>query len=642
MATFNGNIKALWARRLIREKVAAELNLLDQKSREQNSGGLLAMYSAVDEPWTADNLPPDPSIPEEGGDFDGVPDEDAPKAPYYPPPERKVCIVGAGVAGLYIAMILDSLEIPNLTYDILEANTRVGGRVYTHHFSEKKHDYYDIGAMRYPDIPTMKRTFDLFRMKHLPLVKYYLKSDKTPSLFNDRFFAPGPDPYHVSASNGGSVPDHVVDNVDDILKAAFGPYKELLAKDFKKGFEALKEVDDFSTREFLKRGGPDGKQPHYDFFAIQWMETQNTSTNLFDQAFSESVLDSFDFDYPLPDDDDDGDDPKPDPKPDPPQVDWYCIEGGTSLLIDAMRDGLSTKVQTGKRVEAIAIDRDNTNEGNMSVKCAGEKDPRGGYSTVFSTTTLGCLGRMDLRTLELHPSQKDAIRSLHYDSSVKVAIKFNYPWWITDCGITEGGVASTDLCLRTCVYPSYNLHDGNDQSAVLLASYPWAQDATRLGSLVHNDKPTPANEAELVELILQDLVRLHAQHNVTYDQLRAAYVSHHAYAWSHDPTTAGAFALFAPGQYRNFYPYLSRPAADSKFHIVGEASSTHHAWIVGALESALGAVYRFLKEFKLWDAIDKLVDVWGPLPDEVETGRKGTVHLQLFLGRLREEDQYRV
>ena len=636
-------MKALWARRLIREKVAAELEILRQKSRQQNGGGLLAMYSAVDEPWTADNLPPDPSIPEEGGDFDGVP-EDAPKGPCEPPPERKVCIVGAGVAGLYIAMILDSLEIPNLTYDILEANDRVGGRAYTHHFSNKKHDYYDIGAMRYPDIPTMKRTFDLFRMKsiNLPLIPYYLKSSKTPSLFNDRFFAPGPDPYHVSAKNGGSVPDDVVDNVDTILKAAFGPYKKQLAKNFKKGFEALKKVDDFSTREFLKRGGPDGKQPHYDFFAIQWMETQNTSTNLFDQAFSESVLDSFDFDYPLSDDDEDGDDPKPDPKPDPPQVQWYCIDGGTSLLTDAMRDGLSTKVQTGKRVEAIAIDRKNTNDGNMSVKCAGEKDPRRGYSTVFSTTTLGCLGRMDLHTLELHPSQKDAIRSLHYDSSVKVAIKFTYPWWIVDCGITEGGVASTDLSLRTCVYPSYNLHDGNDQPAVLLASYTWAQDATRLGSLVHNDNPTPANEAELVELILQDLVRLHAQHNITYDKLRAAYHSHHAYAWSHDPTTAGAFALFAPGQYSNFYPYLSRPAADSKFHIVGEASSAHHAWIVGALESAHGAVYKFLKEFKLWDAMEKLVKVWGPVPDEVETGREGTVHLQLFLGKLREEDQYRV
>ena len=47
--------------------------------------------------------------------------------------QHPVCIIGAGMAGLYTAMILDSLGIP---YQIIEANTqaRVGGRLYTHHF----------------------------------------------------------------------------------------------------------------------------------------------------------------------------------------------------------------------------------------------------------------------------------------------------------------------------------------------------------------------------------------------------------------------------------------------------------------------------------------------------------------------------
>ena len=41
-------------------------------------------------------------------------------------------------------MILDALEIPNLSYEILEGSDRIGGRVYTHHFSDTKHDYYDV------------------------------------------------------------------------------------------------------------------------------------------------------------------------------------------------------------------------------------------------------------------------------------------------------------------------------------------------------------------------------------------------------------------------------------------------------------------------------------------------------------------
>lgn len=54
-------------------------------------------------------------------------------------------------------MILDALNIPGLSYEIIEADNRVGGRVYTHKFSEATHDYYDVGAMRFPRIPIMEK-----------------------------------------------------------------------------------------------------------------------------------------------------------------------------------------------------------------------------------------------------------------------------------------------------------------------------------------------------------------------------------------------------------------------------------------------------------------------------------------------------
>lgn len=71
-------------------------------------------------------------------------------------PKLKICIVGAGVSGLYTAMLLEFLDIPGLEYKILESSNRVGGRIYTHYFTEEKHQYYDVGAMRYPRIPLMK------------------------------------------------------------------------------------------------------------------------------------------------------------------------------------------------------------------------------------------------------------------------------------------------------------------------------------------------------------------------------------------------------------------------------------------------------------------------------------------------------
>lgn len=65
-----------------------------------------------------------------------------------------------GMKGLYIAMILDELNIPNLSYDILEGSKRIGGRVYTHYFcplKDKPHDYYDVGAMRFPKVKIMEK-----------------------------------------------------------------------------------------------------------------------------------------------------------------------------------------------------------------------------------------------------------------------------------------------------------------------------------------------------------------------------------------------------------------------------------------------------------------------------------------------------
>ncbi|KXX80598.1 L-amino-acid oxidase [Madurella mycetomatis] len=603
------NYKARWAIELNRLKLAKEWRIARR-------GNLIPGQPDTGVGFQDDGLglPPDEEIPDNLDDFVG--------GPRAPTPARKIGIVGAGISGLYAAMILEDLDIPNLSVEILEANSRVGGRVYTHNFSETTHDYYDVGAMRFPDIPSMARTFDLFRRTGVPQRDYYLVGPNTPALFNNRFFVPGvADPYGVSVSNGGNVPDDVADHWSDALNAAFRPYKEALAENWPTGFQKLMEADNLSTREFLMNGGPKGDEKKYDFFSVSWMETQNTATGLFDQAFSESVIDSFDFDNPIE------------------NVKWKCIEGGTSLVTQAMQQSLvTTRLETGKRVEGIYHNTTNNAEGNLSIKVAGEDKARQGYSTVFATAPLGCLARIDLSTLALHPSTRDAIRCLHYDDSVKVAMRFSRPWWRTESGITKGGVSNTDLSIRVCVYPSYNTDDPDDQPAVLLVSYSWSQDAARIGSLL---KAGPDAERELVDFVLRDIHRLHAQ-TVTEDTVRSTFTGDwHAYSWSHDPHAAGAFALFAPGQFRNLYPYLIRPAADSKFHIVGEASSAHHAWIIGSLNSAYMAVYKFLRRFGLWEWIQRLEERWGTV-DELDSGRNGSLHILNALGKLAEGQHARV
>lgn len=158
------------------------------------------------------------------------------------PNRIKVGIVGAGAAGLFTGMIIDYLNKHvsdlNIDYEILEAagEERLGGRLYTYKFpctekcteeqtekcteeqtekcteeqTEKcHHQYYDVGAMRFPEIPIMKRferpsvsmslvakflpsrTFQLFDYIGLKdkLIPYYMTDkstcNKNPTYYND-------------------------------------------------------------------------------------------------------------------------------------------------------------------------------------------------------------------------------------------------------------------------------------------------------------------------------------------------------------------------------------------------------------------------------------------------------------------------
>ncbi|KAG2353891.1 hypothetical protein BDR07DRAFT_1431540 [Suillus spraguei] len=182
---------------------------------------------------------------------------------------------------------------------------------------------------------------------------------------------------------------------------------------------------------------------------------------------------------------------------------------------------------------------------------------------------------------------------LRYDTSCKVAIKFKTPWWIARCGITQGGTSLSDIPIRTCCYPSHSIHDDPNKPAVLIALYTMGQNAQRI-------------------VVLRDLACLHARSGITYEYLAAQYVTHHAYDWRKDPLSGGAFAIFALGQFRHL---------------------AHHAWVLGALESAQRAVILSLLRFGRRDLAKKVEERWGPTSELDWVGQKAA-YVQAMLGRL--------
>ena len=350
--------------------------------------------------------------------------------------------------------------------------------------------------------------------------------------------------------------------------------------------------------------------------------TDRSGNRWYDQAFSEMVLEDMDFNHDKP---------------------WSCVEGGAQEIARNMARSLKQKntIQYDKRVTAMKLrmifdhppPKPDDEVIDLTVK--GEEKARE-YDAVFNSAPLGSMQRMELTGLNLNWGTKQAIRSLGYGASCKVGIRFKSLWWMgKDFNITQGGVAKTDLPLRACVYPSYNIYKEDEGKAgVLLVSYSWSQEAQRIASLIN--RKSPKDEEELRDVLIRDLARLHSKSKPAdgweqdfakvYKIISEAYESHFAYDWYGDPHTSGAFAYFGPGQFKNMYPWVTRN--NGKHVIIGEAASAHHAWVVGALESAVRGVYQFLfrhsGESKSANAAlqayngGKIAGPFGPLPAEYD------------------------
>ena len=340
-------------------------------------------------------------------------------------------------------------------------------------------------------------------------------------------------------------------------------------------------------------------------------------TDWYDQAFSETVLESLDFNYN---------------NPGTPDLPWWCIMGGAQQLPIRMEKQLARKPIYKTTVKAISAITDPGSDWQMEVTTSTELGTaKQQYNAVFNTTTLGCLRRIDTSGCTISNSAKMAHRALAYGQSCKVGIKFSHAWWLHSLPdsrrITSGGLGHSDLHIRTVVYPSYNIVDPADEPAVLLASYTWQQDAERVGALISRE--SPANEHELKMLLLHELAKLHTttpeEEQDLFEKLAGKkdtpgwYMDHYAHDWSHDKLTAGAFAFFRAQQFSTLWPKIIVPSGN--LVIAGEAASPHHAWVVGALESAVVGLYSWL--YSRLD-IPGAAKVMALIDVDVQEGESGT------------------
>lgn len=447
-------------------------------------------------------------------------------------PRKKVIVVGAGMAGLVAAFELLKQGHEPI---ILEARSRVGGRVYTLRapFAEGLHA--EAGAMRIPKTHLLTlhycKEFGLelypFTMDN-PKCFYHLQGQKlrvaecqaNPALI----------PYRLEKHEQGK-------SIGQLWQAAIREFVELLAKEGDSAWDQIVEkYDRYSTYEFLEsRKWSEGA---IELFGL--LENQEAELNY---SFVEMLREDLGRYY----------------------TDLCQISGGTDRLPYAFYDKLKQHIHFGAVVTAL----DQTPDGVVAhyTTRAGQHKVHGDYMIV--TVPFAVLRHIKIMKPFSRAKQK-AIRELHYDASAKIFLQCRKRFWEEEEGIFGGGTIS-DLSVRNTYYPEHGRETGR---GVLLASYTWSEDAERWGSLSPDERIAQA---------IQDVAQIHPQ--ITHEFEVGASIM-----WHDDEFAGGAFALFEPEQQTRLYKDIISP--EGRIHFAGEHASLEHAWIQGAIESGLRAAWQ--------------------------------------------------
>ncbi|RIB24090.1 hypothetical protein C2G38_737650 [Gigaspora rosea] len=510
----------------------------------------------------------------------------------------KICIIGAGTA----ALLLKEAGIKDVT--ILEYQDRVGGRVRTHYFTDNPDDdkrlYGEIGAMRLlyvdgrPDLTQDQLVFDTIdylneynkvdnpemEIKTIPFIYsnpnalYYYNNQKDQ---NGKIMTKN----YSSTANVAQLgyPDKIPDNYLSFYDEAFAPFFKELDQNFTNGLKALERYDQYTTYSYLKEVFLPAKLPtkwdDYDEI-IKAIEMNTMGIGEFKFGFVDIAMEEYTFNPNY-------------------NLSWKTIDKGMQRFPNAFLPLIRKEKYTLKyNSEVYKLEKTEDGEKvKVHWKSNGTKESDV-FDRVVVTAPLGCIRHWDLPST-LSYDKRRAIREFDYLKAGKIFLQFKSRFWekspletggfqtTSNVGIV-GGTSSTDLPVRTVVYPSYYQGLPEVGPGVLLASYTWDYDAARY---------SPFTEEERFELALKDIVSLHG--DIARKEWIPGKENNKAHYWTNDKTVVGgAYAKYGVGQVKYLMGAMMRP--EDCIHWAGEHTDIHNAWILGALNSGVRVVKEILQE----------------------------------------------
>ena len=488
-----------------------------------------------------------------------------------PTPRSKVgtvCIVGGGMSGLVAA---DLLSGAGYDVTILEAATRIGGRVHTVAF--KDGDVSEAGAMRL--LEDYQLVFDY--IDRLGLQKHI-------------FYNHDPEGQDWIAVNGVKVrradyekdPDCVGfptqgeergKTADVLWSDALAPVMAMV--DQSRGLDTpgswekvIERYGRYSVYTYLKEE-VQLSQGAIDMITVMLFLEARMHLSLLQQVV-EAV------------------DHRPDAK-------YYGLDGGMATLPKALLASItapgtnrgSVTVKFGafvrslkqsacqEEVEVSWLEQPNAGA-PAEPGCGNDQifgtEPQNLKSQTFDAAIVTCTPPA-IRRMEFTPAlpsrKQKALRELNFSASTKIFLQFSEKFWLAD-GFAHGS-SLTDTAIRAVYYPS------TDDSHIVIASYTWAEAARGWDSLTAQQR---------VDQALDDLVALHGE------SIRALFVAGQSYSWLLDRFSMGEAAMIFPEQLP-LQAALASPVGNIFF--AGDTLSFKVAWIEGAIESGMRAALELAK-----------------------------------------------
>ncbi len=501
----------------------------------------------------------------------------------------KIGIIGGGLAGLAAAFELRKLGA-NIT--ILDSNNdRIGGRVYTYYFDKDCRYYGEFGAHRIPvSHETTWYYINLFELNTYPL-----------SVLNRNNF--------IFVNNTCL---RTTDSIEEILYPLF-PLTPIERK------TSWQDLNNYAFLDQLKNLPPKIRSeliqilpsyspeylPFIEYSVRQTLENLGLSQGaislisrvdsgvgaLINLSYNEVMQEEYTLDY----------------------RNIYSIENGIANLPYAfIKSFLSENPTQYKDIPASQLGKVTykagcTVIGMILTQCENyvileyyDVNKSEIYTDAFDFVVCA-VPYSALRDIKISPYfsnlKMQAITELNYVDSQKTLFLCNNRFWEENAyyGRILGGFSQTDIPIQSIFYPKDYLCPNitfciSDRPGVLVASYNYNLNATRVGNLDKN------MIFDFVKASVEDV------HGLPRGFLDSIVEDHKTVVWNNEPNSRGAFAQELPGQKRLFSYEMQQPEFNKRVYFAGEHISPKHAWMQGALytgkDAANKLAYHYYNNYK--------------------------------------------